>query len=282
MITLLVREVVDKILDAPRHLRVIDELFVLIRDLAAIPCACNAMLRCETVSRLAYFAGPESSPQEVKNRFISRYPSSRAPIRADFYPLLQSVFEALAALLGVPQTRKVPLLLERSYWDKELVPEARDALAHIFKEVSVNGGMDIQCMSAYMERVNGPGHRATPQQLRATLDRYHSTSDGRLSFEGFLQYYTEQASLNPKTVWRVRSYVLHVVDQLILFLLVLDVNAFTISVQYSSQHSCFNYLPGSAPVRVPQRFVLGRHSDIYISRWRQLCNLDTHVEVAFT
>ena len=45
--------------------RVADELFVLIRDLAAVPSACIAMIQCGAISRLAYFANPEGVPQAV-------------------------------------------------------------------------------------------------------------------------------------------------------------------------------------------------------------------------
>jgi hypothetical protein len=201
--TFLIREVLDRLLEAPMHLRVADELFVLVRELAAIPCACYAMLECGVVSRLAYFAMPEQAPAEVKSHFLGRSTGNRQPTRNDFFLLLQSVFEALAALLGVPQMRKVSLLQERPYWESELVPEAREALTVIFGEMSLNGGMDAHHMSAYMEKVNGPGHKVTPQQVRSILDRFHTNTDGRLSLDGFLQYQTDQAWYNPKSVWKV-------------------------------------------------------------------------------
>jgi hypothetical protein len=123
---LLVREIMDKVLLVPMCIRVADELFVLIRDLAAIPCACQAMLQCNAISRLAFFAIPDGVPLKVKAMFASRMSSTlRLPGKNDFCMLLQSVFEAMAALLGVPQMRKVQLLQEKTYWETELVAEAK-------------------------------------------------------------------------------------------------------------------------------------------------------------
>ena len=107
---LLTRELMERVLVAPIHVRVSDELFVLIRDLAAIPCVCTAMLQCGAISRLAFFAIPDLSSPETKSAFSLHSIAPRLPTRNDFYPLLQNVFEAMAALLGVPQLRKVPLL----------------------------------------------------------------------------------------------------------------------------------------------------------------------------
>ena len=94
------------------------------------------------------------------------------------------------------------LLQERTYWESELVAEAKEAFTTIFQEMSINGGMDATSMSEYMERVNGAGSKVTPLQVRQILERYHTNSDNRLSLEGFLQYHTEQAWNNHKSVWK--------------------------------------------------------------------------------
>ena len=80
--------------------------------------------------------------------------------------------------------------------------EAKEAFTTIFQEMSLNGGMDATSMSEYMERVNGAGSKVTPLQVRQILERYHTNSDNRLSLEGFLQYHTEQAWNNHKSVWK--------------------------------------------------------------------------------
>ena len=202
LMALLTKDLMERVLLAPLHIRVADELFVLIRDLAAIPCVCTAMLRSGAISRLAFFAIPDLSHPDTKSAFSLHSIATRLPTRNDFYPLLQNVFEAMAALLGVPQLRKVPLLQERTYWESELVAEAKEAFTTIFQEMSVNGGMDATSMSEYMERVNGAGSKVTPLQVRQILERYHTNSDNRLSLEGFLQYHTEQAWNNHKSVWK--------------------------------------------------------------------------------
>jgi hypothetical protein len=150
---LLVKDVMLRVLSVPMHIRVADELFVLIRDLAAIPSACITMIQCGAISRLAYFAIPDGVPIPIKNLFTSRIPVQRSHNKNDFCMLLQSVFEALASLLAVPQMRKVPLLQERTYWESELVAEAKEAFTTIFQEMSVTGGMDASSMSDYMEKV---------------------------------------------------------------------------------------------------------------------------------
>ena len=97
---------------------------------------------------------------------------------------------------------QVPLLQERTYWESELVTEAKQAFTNIFNEMSLNGGMDASNMSDYMEKVNGPGQKVTPLQVRSILDRFHTNTDNRLSLEGFLQYQTDQAWYNAKNVWK--------------------------------------------------------------------------------
>ena len=150
---LLMKDIMQRVLSVPLHPRAADELFVLIRDLAAIPSACITMIQCGAISRLAYFAIPDSVPQGVKNLFTNRVPVQRSHNKNDFGMLLQNVFEALASLLAVPQMRKVPLLQERTYWESELVAEAKEAFTTIFMEISVGGGMDASSMSDYMEKV---------------------------------------------------------------------------------------------------------------------------------
>jgi hypothetical protein len=192
LVALLVRDLNERVLMAPNSIRTSDELFVLVRDLAAVPSVCVCMLSAGFVSALAYFAIPDQTLPEVKARFATHSLGTHSRgmhARNEYYPLLQSVYEALAALLGVPQLRKVALLQDRTYWENcELVPEAKEAFATIFAEVAPQGGMDAHCMSDYQERVNGPGFKITPLQVRQILDRYHTNADNRLSLEGFLHY----------------------------------------------------------------------------------------------
>ena len=74
---------------------------------------------------------------------------------AEYTNLLQNVYESIAALLGVPQLRKVNLLQERcSYWDTDLVPEAKSASTNnIFHLFAYNGGMDANDIVKYFDKV---------------------------------------------------------------------------------------------------------------------------------
>ena len=215
LVSYLLKLVVESSVKVVNHVRTADEYFTLVRDLCSIPSVCTAFQHLAMVSILAYFITPDSASPQLKNMFEKHLVvnSRQNAMRVDYGNLLQSVFEALAALLGVPQVRKVNLLQERSYWDSELVPEAKDVLTTIFKESSHNMGMDANFISAYFDRVTNfgstpgqPLHKATPVQVRNILDRFANTADGRLSLEGFLQYQTDTASHNPKLVWRVSIF----------------------------------------------------------------------------
>ncbi len=204
------------------HVRTGDEVFVLVRDLAAsVPCICAALQCMGCVAYLSFYVLPLSDLHwdEMRSAFerIS-LPSVAAArqqpqqgTRHEYAQLHQSVFEAMAALLGVPQIRKVSLLQDRVVaWDADLVPEAREALSCIFEEVSRDGGMDTHDINRYLDRVGQA--KPAPAQVRSILDRFSTTSDGKLSLEGFLQYHADTASYNPKNVWRVSlvAFVCHV------------------------------------------------------------------------
>ena len=47
-------------------------------------------------------------------------------------------------LLGVPLQRKVPLVIEKNYWDKDLVPLAKDALTEVFNSSVANPNLGAE------------------------------------------------------------------------------------------------------------------------------------------
>lgn len=200
LLSFLVRLIVDKVFTVQYSVRLADELFVLIRELAGIPCMNHAMIINFAICKIAYFAIPEQSPKAVKEAFAKQ---NRSVKFDNFYLLLPCVMEALAAILGVPQIRKVPLIVEGTHWDNvELVPEAKEAFTIIFNECTDNGrlgGMDIQDIVNYKEKTNGP--KITIQQARIILDKFQS-QDARLGLVGFLNYYADLASINQREVWR--------------------------------------------------------------------------------
>lgn len=204
-LALLVRLVLDHTFKSVLYTRNADELFVLIRDLAALPCMNKAFLEMGLIAFLSYFIMPDQVAPVIRTLFEKHLPPARLNARIEYTNLLHCVFEALAALLGVPQIRKVSLLQERTYYESDLVPDAREALSTIFAESSHNGGMDATDITKYFEKVTGgTGTKVAPQHIRNLLDRFHTSPDGRLSLTGFLQYHTDAASYNPKNVWRVR------------------------------------------------------------------------------
>ena len=192
--------ITDKLMSVHNFLRTADELFVLIRELAGIPCINHAMVKQCVICRIAFFAMPEQSPKAIKEAFIKSF--SRSVKIENFYPLVPCVLEALAAILGVPQIRKVPLTTEGTHWDNvELVTEAKEAFTIIFNEQTDNGlGMDAQDIVAYKEKTNGS--KINIQQARMILEKFQRQQEGRLSLAGFLQYYADLAFTNPRDVWR--------------------------------------------------------------------------------
>ena len=202
LLWVLAKAVTDKVfsINGQFHIRAADELFVLIREFAGIPCMNQVMLKNHVICSIIYFAIPEQSPKAVKEVFLK---NSRQPKFENFYLLVPSVMEALAAILGVPQIRKVPLIIEGTHWDNiELVPEAKEAFSIIYNEYTENsrvGGMDVHDIVSYKEKTNGP--KITIQQARLIIDKFQP-QDGRLGLSGFLNYYADLASINQRDVWR--------------------------------------------------------------------------------
>lgn len=211
---LLVRSLFDLTLRSVGFSRNADEIYVLIRDLASIPALCTAFKTVGMVSFLSYFIMPDQVPVIIRNLYEKymtpkqQQQQQQQNYRVEYTHLLQSVFEAIAALLGVPQIRKVNLLHEKSYWESELVAEAKDAFTQIFNEVSRNGVIETLEATQYLERVSGSTNsKNTAVLVRSMLDRFGSHLDGKLYLDGFLQYQADVASYNPKQVWRVSLFL---------------------------------------------------------------------------
>lgn len=202
---LLVRHVMDLVFRAVNHTKIADEIFVLLRDLCGIPSIANAFRTLGMVGFLSYYITPELSPQITQAFFEKHFiRDGKQHARLDFAHLHQSVFEAIAALLGVPQIRKVNLLVEKSYWESEFVPEAKEAFTQIFVESAKNGSMDAMEFMQYSERVMLS--KPSNHYIRQIMDRFGSHVDNKLHLEGFLRLQEDAASYNPKQVWRVSCY----------------------------------------------------------------------------
>lgn len=189
--------------DAMIYSRTSDELFLLLRDLAALPCMCTVMVESDLVAKLAYFSVPEIASDAVK----TLYSNVILPRNLEHGQMLQGVYEAIAALVGVPQSRKVSLLEEQpNLWEPELTAEAKDALTVIFNESSRGGSMDARDLMQYWDRIYGNAQKVSMLTVRSMLDRYDTNTEGRLTLEGFLRRYADAAVYNPKSVWQDLSY----------------------------------------------------------------------------
>eukprot|EP01033_Poteriospumella_lacustris_P000104 gene104-67_t len=200
----LVQKMFDLVFKSVNHVRTADEVFALVRDLSVFPSICHAFRSHNIISLLSYYVMPDGVPPQVKAIYDKQITPTKAGTRPDYTHLLQNVFEAIAALLGVPQVRKVNLLQEKSYWESELVAEAREAFTKIFHENSRNGYMDQFDVQQYMDKVLATtGSKASQVMIRNVMDRMSAQADHRVYLDGFLSYHTDNATVNPKNVWRL-------------------------------------------------------------------------------
>jgi ubiquitin C-terminal hydrolase len=199
LLYLFTNELIAVVLHAAAHPKVADDIFNLIREVATVPCVGYTLLHKRAVTYLCAVVLPDCVPEHIKAEF------ERSNKKSDSTPLHASIFEALAALLGVPQLRKVQLISEVSQYEYELLPAAREAFTTIFTEVCPGNGMDALAIVEYKERI---GVKVSLQQAKVSLSRFQTNTEGKLTLEGFLQYYCDLASYNPKDVWRVSSLLL--------------------------------------------------------------------------
>jgi hypothetical protein len=98
--------IVDNLFKSVNYIRTADEIFVLIRDLCAIPCMSMSKLMQSLglVGFLCYFATPDLVPQVIQTMFEKNFPQQQTRantnVHAEYTNLLQNVYESIAALLG--------------------------------------------------------------------------------------------------------------------------------------------------------------------------------------
>ena len=232
----LVRIILEYVFKCVNHLRVSDELFVLIRDLSTLsPTLSNAFRGLGFVGFLSYLLMPEHVTQTTAMLFERHLPTGTGSagtgggrggtggggvnlaVKHQEYTILhQSVFEAIASLLGIPQVRKVPLVIERERgnasawsWDSELTPEAKDALTVIFTESNAShspiGVMDQVDVTKYFEKVlsqSSSNTKVTNAMVKGMLEK-GGIGETKVTLDTFLKYHEDIATYNPKQVWRV-------------------------------------------------------------------------------
>ena len=180
------------------------DCFIFVKNIShqecQIPSVCVAILELGVLEDLVYFVLPDRVPDSIKAKFRG---SSNPRIDPTTYITIQNVFEALAALLGVPQRRKIDLIDENcSYWDPEFIDDAKIALQQIFDDIAQNNLLDGRTFMTYYEKLHGSNIRNLALLVRNIFDKYE-TVDGKLTFSGFCKYHAELAISNPKAVWRV-------------------------------------------------------------------------------
>ena len=156
---MLAQEAVRKIIilassEAPKHARTSNEIFVLIRDLAAIPYLRRFMLDLKTIESLIGIVIPSRLSEDSKHP-VQRSKQAVSPsTRQDVYVLAPCAIEAIAALIGVPQVPKAPLLEDGSR--VTLTAEAERAFTCIFSEISRDSSsIDLRTFLDFGERTSG-------------------------------------------------------------------------------------------------------------------------------
>jgi len=98
--------------DVPSYLRTSDEVFNLIRDLSSsIPPLRNYLVQKDLIAYLCYFISPDNSQVQIKEYFKQSHTFLKSEVKC----LYVVIFEAIGALLNLPQKQKVPLLVEISH-----------------------------------------------------------------------------------------------------------------------------------------------------------------------
>jgi ubiquitin C-terminal hydrolase len=198
LLALFAKKIYEKLVDIPLFVRVSDELILLVRDVSCVPCVRTALLNWPTISLLTFFVLPNQAGDKIRSVMEQRLRSVKLTNQPDFSPLFQNIYEAIAALVGVPQIKKVSLLQDRSLVESELVHDARNAFTSIFAEVARSGTMNATEVVMYKEKI---GTKISMQMAKTTVDRF-GTLDGRLNLDGFIQYYADLATYAPKEVWK--------------------------------------------------------------------------------
>mmetsp|Transcript_24439 Transcript_24439/g.56365 ORF Transcript_24439/g.56365 Transcript_24439/m.56365 type:complete len:3222 (+) Transcript_24439:123-9788(+) len=225
-IVALVEEVTELMSQAPQYWRNADELFLLVRDLAASNDALREyMVGTEMIARLSLFVAGEKATEVIKGRFLPHSFEPPAPdldpqARAAFYASQQQIvaaaaaayslpdfmylLEAIAALVDVHQVTKAELLECDDYQRADLTPGAKAALAAVFADncgqLGPMAGMGQNDLAAYLEQC-GSASSNIRFQVQSILAKYDTTNEGRLSQAGFFSYYCESALTRPKEVW---------------------------------------------------------------------------------
>lgn len=200
LLSCLYLELMEKLWLVPMYVKY-DEIFVLIRDLASIPSLNSTMIQFYMISYLSFFIMPNNVNDQIRSKFTIKQ-SKNNNRNLDYFPMLhQSIYEAIASILGVPQVRKVTLYIEKSYYgDTELVEDARRALTIIFNEISHNNGLSVDDIINF--KIRTTQSRITAQHAKLVLDKFSHNNDGRMNLNGFLEYYTEQSLYHQQEVWR--------------------------------------------------------------------------------
>jgi len=204
-----VQHVINGIRTTYGHWRTCDEYFGLIRELASIPSVCAFMISKHVLPLLSFYSIQAESPAQIKSFMASGSTAKVAPknfiiLPVDLIPVYPSIFEAIAAVLNVPQRQKVNLSKDSivSYWDSELNQLAKDAFTAMFAEsCTIAGVLSTPDIIAYMQKTQNVTF--TAQQVRLWVDKFEPLgNDGKLSLQGFLKFYAEEYYMYPKQVWK--------------------------------------------------------------------------------
>lgn len=203
LMAIFVKVIHARIFRVPEYARVSDELFILLAQLAAITPIRKALVELRTLSALTFFFLHEMDlnnpiPPSIFSRFSEHKERQKKGVMVDYELVATSIYEAVAAILDVPQPRRHSLLAERmSASDcNELTHECKQAYHTIFEELT-NGKnrMNEVDFFKYLEKVWG--QKLNMPHIRVQYFERYSTHDTTLNclmihLQGFLSYQVDR------------------------------------------------------------------------------------------
>jgi hypothetical protein len=172
--------------DLAVHSRNADEFLSLVRELSLIQSLRAAFLRMNIINFLINTV--------TSNNVVNKNVKNAGKQNVETYLLVPSVVEAIAAILGVPQISKAPLIVEVSdsisvsknpfYQNSTLSPAAKEAFSQIFKESCRPNEvcMDSVDITQFLSKM-GTAQKLTAAQVKAQFERYDDSHDGKVRLE---------------------------------------------------------------------------------------------------
>ena len=207
----LVKSVVDRVrgsllFDVFKFSRTANELCVFIRELSGIPCLRKYMVNSNFIQLLVHVVVPSRADDKVE-----MYLNSMKTARSDLMSLSAIVIEAIAALVGVPQIARVPLLEDGVQgvgfkYERQLTKAGKEAFSTIFSEVTEGTGrMDMRLFLDFCSTTQANVH-ISEHTLISEFESVDKAKLGYWNVTQFLTYIAEGYLYNQSFAWKILSF----------------------------------------------------------------------------